>query len=160
MKHTSIRVALISVAVLFAGNLPAQESDSSARYHPFLSDTLYASLGAFRPKKDVGLGLSDGSAISEEVDATDTETTGSLSFRWRYTENWSLWAQYWSTNSSSEAVLKKDAVWDDVTFRAGSSIEAGIDSSIMRVFFGRSLFRKAQSEWGVGGIGIEKRSKG
>ena len=150
MKHISVRVALVSLAALLAGNLQAQETDNSDRYHPFLSDTFYASLGSFRPKKNVTLGLSDGSSISEEVDATDTETTASLSFRWRYTENWSLWAQYWSTDSSSEDVLENDAVWDDVTFRAGSSIEAGIDSSIFRLFFGRSFFRKPQSEWGVG----------
>lgn len=150
MNYICNPVVLVSFAVMFASNSLAQDSDSSDGYHPFLSDTFYVSLGSFRPKKEVTLGLSDGSSITEEIDAENTETTGALSFRWRYSENWSLSTQYWSTDSSDKEVLDSDIVWDDVTFHAGSSIEFGVEASILRVFFGRSLFKKPQSEWGVG----------
>ncbi len=153
-----IRMKTCIVAVFLtgfgSGNVNADESDSSGKYHPFMSDTFNLGLGAFRPSKTVNLRI-DGTPgepieISEDIEMRDTESTGSLNFRWRYTENWSLWGQYWSTKSSGGATLTNDVTWDGTTYKAGSFVNAGVDSSILRVFFGRSFFRKPQSEWGLG----------
>jgi hypothetical protein len=142
MKAYNLLISTILLISLSAGVASAQDSDSADKYHPYLSDNFNVSIGAYRPKKKVTIGLNNGDTVSEEFATSDEQSTGALALRWRYTDNWSVWGQYWNTDSSSSAVLEEDAVFDNVTFKAGSAVDWGIDASILRLFFGRSFFKK------------------
>jgi hypothetical protein len=150
MKAYILFISAILLTSLSAGVANAQDSDSADKYHPFLSDTFHISLGAFRPKKDIALGLSNGSEFTQEIAKTETESTPAITFRWRYTKNWSLWGQYWDVGSEASAVLDEDIEFADGTLLAGSTISTKIETSVLRLFFGRSFFKKPQSEWGAG----------
>jgi hypothetical protein len=143
-------ISAILLTSLSAGVASAQDSDSADKYHPYLSDNFNVSLGAYRPRKKVTIGLNNGTTVSEELGASDEQSTGALALRWRFTDNWSVWGQYWNTDSSRSAVLEEDAVFTNVTFLKGSTVGWGVDTSILRLFFGRSFFKKPQSEWGLG----------
>jgi len=145
-----ISINAFALAFLSVGTAGAQETGSSDRYHPFLSDTFHLSLGAFRPKKEITLSLSNGNAFTQKINASDTESTGSLNFRWRYADNWSLWGQYWDVSSGTSEVLKDDIEFDNIIIKEGSGVGLKIETSVLRMFFGRSFFKKPQSEWGVG----------
>jgi hypothetical protein len=99
----------------------------------------------------------DGSEPSEEIDFEKSlgydnkESTAALSFRWRYSRNWSLWGQYWDTSSDGSGILTEDVEWEDVTFNKGTYAKSGVDFSITRIFFGRSIWQKPGHELGVGG---------
>jgi hypothetical protein len=156
MTRMMICIVAVILTGLGSGIANADESDSSGKYHPFMTDTFNLGLGFFRPSKDVNFRI-DGTPgepidISEDIEMSDTESTGSLNFRWRYTKNWSLWGQYWSTKSSETATLTNDVTLGDppVTINAGATVKAGVESSILRVFFGRSFSSSPQSEWGLG----------
>ena len=150
MKYFIVFFNTCILAFLSIGTAGAQESDSSGNYHPFLSDTFQLSLGAFRPKKEITLSLSNGRNFTEEIERKDTESTPSFTFRWRYTDNWSLWGQYWDVSTGASAVLEDDIEFDEGTLLAGSGIGMKIETSVLRMFFGRSFFKKPQSEWGAG----------
>lgn len=44
-------------------------------------------------------------------------------------------------------------VWDDITFKAGSTVGAGVDFTVTRFFIGRELWTGPQYEFGLG-IGL------
>ena len=127
----------------------AQESDSSGKYHPFLSDTFNIGFGLWRPKTELSIGLNN-----ESIDGSESQSTGSLNFRWRFTKNWSFQGSYWALDTAAEATLNKDIEFgNDVppkTFLKGSYVGAGLDTRIARLFFGRSFFRTPSTDWGVG----------
>jgi len=129
----------------------AQESDSSAKYHPFLSDTFHIGLGVYRPtqKRKIGVDLSLVN-VQDSLDATEDQTTAMVDFRWRYTENWSFQAQYWATSSDSRHTVTEPFEFNGQEFLPGSFVGAGLDTSIARLFWGRSFFRKPSTDWGVG----------
>jgi hypothetical protein len=150
MKLIKTCMASMLMLALSTGGASAQDKDKSSAYHPFLSDTIHISLGAWRPKKNISLFLSDGTEFNQEIDRTETETTPAIAARWRFTENWSLFGQFWDVDSEASAVLDKDVEFDNGTILAGSGIGVKIETSVLRVFFGRSFFKKPQSEWGAG----------
>ena len=59
----------------------AQELDSSGKYHPFLSDTFNIGFGLWRPRTELSIGVND-----ERIDGSESQSTGSLDFRWRFTK--------------------------------------------------------------------------
>ena len=135
-----------------AGVAGAQESGSSAKFHAFLSDNINIGLGVYRPSKKRRLGAdpTDGGSPGESLDASDSQSTGLLNFRWRFTKNWSFQGTYWNTDSESEQFLTETFEFQGQEFLAGSSVRSGIDTSITRLFWGRSFFRKPSTDWGVG----------
>ena len=143
---------LILSMFLISATVSAQDSKDASNYHPFLSDTIYLNLGVFNARNTATVGLGIGDVVGQEIDVTNTDSNASLALRWRYTENWSLWAQVWSTSNSTTATLTKDISFGDpeITIRAGSKINLETDLDILRLFFGRSFFKKPQSEWGAG----------
>lgn len=89
--------------------------------------------------------------FDEALGFDDSESTGSLNFRWRYTKNWSLWGQYWAVDSKGGSVLKEDIEWEDQTFLGGSFASAEAKTTIARVFFGRSFLNDSPGkEFGLG----------
>jgi hypothetical protein len=136
----------------------AQEADDTDAYHPFLTDNFKLGLGGFWPKKSF-TARADGSDPGEEIDfdeslvVDESESTTSFNFRWRYSKNWSLWAQYWAVDSEGGAYLTEDVEWEDVIFKDGTFANGGADMSITRIFLGRSFWTRPGHEFGAG-VGI------
>jgi hypothetical protein len=142
------------LTALFTGTANAQDSSEASKYHPFLSDTIYLNLGAYNARNKVTASVGIGGVGNDQIGTSKTESNASLALRWRYTDNWSLWAQAWTANSSTTATLNEDISFGDPpdtkTILAGSDINLATDLDILRLFFGRSFFKKPQSEWGAG----------
>jgi hypothetical protein len=158
MKYLKIYISAFFLMALSTGSVSAQESDSSRKYHPFLSDTFNLGLGVYRPSKKAEFGgrTDIGGGSEASIEGNDSQSTGSLNFRWRFTKNWSFQGTYWATDSSNQHTLTEDFTWsppgggDDVLFEAGTFIGTGIDSTIARLFIGRSFFRKPNHDFGLG----------
>lgn len=146
---------VISV-LMFSGTVFAQEYE----YHPSLSDNFTAVLGAFR--SDNSFKISAEGSIQDEIeDSIDfgnsvgvdkSSTLLSASLRWKFgkSRKWSLWGQYFSNDATGEAFLTEDVEWQDVIFREGTFVGAGVDLAVTRVFIGRSFFVNEQHDFGVG----------
>ncbi len=152
MKFLNISIIAFFLVSVSAGVASAQESGSSSKYHPFLSDTINIGLGVYRPsqKRRLGADPNDGGSQGESLDASDSQSTGLLNFRWRYTKNWSFQGNYWNTNTESEHNLTESFEFNGREFLITSSLGSEIDTSITRLFWGRSFFRRPSTDWGVG----------
>jgi hypothetical protein len=155
MKYLKIVISAVLLLSLSVGVASAQESDGSGKYHPFLSTTFQMGLGVYAPTKKKKIGVEAGSAgDSDSIDGTENETTGMLNFRWRYTENWSFQGNLWKTSSDSRDTLNQDRDFtfneEDFQLKAGSFIESGLDTTIGRLFWGRSFNRTPSTDWGIG----------
>ena len=145
---------LILSMFFISATVSAQDSKDASNYHPFLSDKINLNLGVFNARNKATVGVGIGGVGNDEIGISNTESNGSLALRWRYTENWSLWAQAWTAGGSTTATLKEDISFGEgdkaKTIFAGSEINLETDLDILRLFFGRSFFKKPQSEWGAG----------
>jgi len=152
MKFLNICISVFFLVSVSAGVASAQESGSSGKYHPFLSDKFHIGLGVYRPnyKHEIGADRNAGGSPGESLDASESQSTDLLNFRWRYSKNWSFQGSFWKIDSESERTLTEDFELLDQVFLAGSSVRSGLDTSIARLFWGRSFFRKPSTDWGVG----------
>jgi hypothetical protein len=109
-------------------------------------------LGNYWPsyKHEIGADPNTGGSSGESLDEPDSLSIGLLNFHWRYTKNWSFQGTYWDVDSESEKILTKDFEFQDRVFLKGSFVRSGVDTSITRLFWGRSFFRKPSTDWGVG----------
>jgi hypothetical protein len=132
--------------------LIAQESDQT---HPFLSDRFLLSAGAFARQQGFKIGA-DGSFPEDEIDFDETlgvdddGVSGSLTFRWKFGEKWSVWGQYFKVNENGGAVLTEDIEWENLVFQEGSTVAAGVHNKVARVFFGRKFSEGPRHEFGLG----------
>jgi hypothetical protein len=155
MKALIFHLSASLLMAIFAFAAIAQEANHSTAYHPFLSDRFHLGIGGFWPDKSLEVSV-DGSDPAEEIDFeedlgySDSGSTPSFNFRWRYGKKWSLWGQYWGLDSEESVVLEKDIEWEDVTFKEGTYALSGVDYAITRVFLGRSVLREPDHEFGVG----------
>jgi hypothetical protein len=130
----------------------AQETTQT---HPFLSNRFQLAVGAFARNQDYKL-RADGSLPEEEIDfdevigVDDDDTSGSFTFRWRYSKNWSFWAQGWEVDSRGGQILTEDIDWEDVTFNEGSYVRGGVENTVVRVYFGRTIHSGEKHEFGLG----------
>ena len=148
---------LLATALLLSTFLDTAMAQSSDDYHPFLSDKFNLGVGLFWPKVNLDLRV-DGTEPEEEIDfdealnLSDYPTSPYINFRWRFGEKWSLFGQYWSTDTSGKEVLPYDVKWGDVVFREGTFVGGGAGLDVARVFLGRKFDLAPQHElgWGVG----------
>jgi len=144
------------VAGLFSCSVLAQDFD----YHSALSDNFIVMLGAFNSDnafKISATGFID-DPIEDEIDFDDglgvdhSSTLLSAQLRWNFGKNrkWSLWGQYFNNDASGEAVLTEDVEWQDVIFREGTFVGAGVDMAVTRLFIGRSFVKNQQHDFGIG----------
>jgi len=93
-----------------------------------------------------------GDMISFQGDLQDTRSDEvfSLNFGWQFGEKWQLGAQYFKSKGSRKAVLEKDIEWKDLVIGEGSSISAGQEFTLTRVFFARDFATKDRHKFGVG----------
>ena len=78
-----------------------------------------------------------------------------MEFTWRFGKKWSARMQYFSADRQGKAVLEEDITWEDEVIQAGSSVSAGTDFQLSRVFFARSFDSAPHHDWGIG-IGIHQ----
>jgi hypothetical protein len=151
MKYLKIVIGAVFLLSLSVGVANAQESNGSGKYHPFLSTPFQMGLGVFSATNDTEISaeITD-EDLQDSVDASSDQSTAMLNLRWRYTENWSFQANYWENSSDARETLNEDFTFEDETFKAGTFIGAGVDTSVTRLFWGRSFFRTPSTDWGVG----------
>lgn len=144
------------LVLMFSGTVFAQDFE----YHPALSDNFTAVLGAFKSDNSFKISAEGGfeDDIEDIIDFDDSVGVDSSStllnaqLRWKFgkTKKWSLWGQYFSNDATGEAVLTEDVNWQDVTFREGTFVGAGVKMAVTRLFFGRSLVKNQQHDFGIG----------
>lgn len=144
------------LGLLIIAVMPTTASaQSDGDYHPFLSNKFQIGIGVFAPKKSFQIQV-DGEDPGGNVDfeeslrVDDSESTPSLDFRWRFGEKWSFWGQYWKVNSEGGSVLTEDVHWEDLVFKEGSYANAGVDLTVARMFFGRTMMSSSRYEFGLG----------
>jgi hypothetical protein len=117
-RHTIIGASfLFSVSV---GVATAEESNDADEYHPFLSSKLNVGVGLLMPTNKNSVGAESPSVgVQDSIDTSETQTTGILNARWRYTENWSFQVNHWKTSSDSRETLTQKFTFQDEVFEAG-----------------------------------------
>lgn len=146
-----------SILLLGSGAAAAQTPD----YHPVLSDRFILTVGAFRSSNSFKISADGNRQTRSDVDfgdtvgVSDTSTLVNAQLRWKFgsEKKWSLWGQYFSNNATGDATLTEDVDWNDLTFKEGTYVAAGVKLAIARVFVGRSFVLNDQNDFGVG-IGI------
>jgi hypothetical protein len=155
-KGLLIYMSALTLASLSGATL-AQESD----YHPGLQSNIVFSVGAFRSSNSFEISSSGRDTETGDIDFGDSvgvdkdNTILNVQLRWNFgsTRKWSLWGQYFSNDASGDATLEEDVDWQDVTFRKGSFVEAGVKFEVTRLFMGYSFVKNEQHDFGVG-LGI------
>ena len=148
-----------AIMVLFAPGLV--HGDEFERIHPYLDTKFYASVGLFLTDQAVKLSL-DGSVdptgafltpyydFSESFGMSKSDQTFSAEIGWRFGKKWQMRGQYFRIEDSGSAVLEENVEWGDYEFAVGSSVAAGVDMQITRIFFGRTFKSSEKSEIGLG----------
>jgi hypothetical protein len=137
--------------------IPAGLAVADDQVHPFITDKFSVQMGLFLSSRDFNLSV-DGSVAggSQEFDwetATgirDDQEVFMLEGKWRFGKKWSFRAPYYEANKTSKAVLEEDIYWRDNIIGAGSSVTAGTEFSLARVFFGRSFDNQPNVDAGIG----------
>ena len=149
--------------ILLVSMLPMSVMAEDYEYHPILSDAFTVDLGVMISSNsfDISANSSDSDLGGKEidfdtalgVDSSDAFFDGQVRWKFGHEGKWSLWGQYFSNKATGSATLQEDVTWLDTTFREGSFVQAGTEMAVTRLFFGRSLYKNAQNDFGVG-IGI------
>ena len=125
--------------------------------NPLLDDRFLIELGAFVPSQNVGL-RADAETPNEEVNwmqtfnLRDNEVTFFFHFEWRFSKNrkWKLAAEYFGVNNGNSVTLSKDFSFQDLTFKAGSTVRAGLEFNLIRAFVGRTIIAREKHLLGAG----------
>jgi hypothetical protein len=152
-KGLLIYMSALTLASVSGATL-AQESD----YHPGLQNNFGLAVGAFRSSNSFEISSSGRDIETGDIDFGDSvgvdkdNTILNVQLRWNFgsTRKWSLWGQYFSNDASGDATLEEDVDWQDVTFRKGSFVEAGVKLEVTRLFMGYSFVKNEQHDFGVG----------
>ena len=121
----------------------------------------FASVGLFAPNRKLRLGLDASVDISipqpdpyvdfsEQVDLKSRDETFSAEFGWNFGERWQFRSQYFRIEDDERAALTEDVQWGDYIFNEGTSVEAGVNMQITRLFFGRRFWSSETLEAGLG----------
>jgi len=149
--------ANLLIVLCLAGLLAATASAADEDVHPFISSKYSIQLGAYFPSKDFKLSV-DGTIAGASQEFDFEKATGfseddevfMVEFKWRFGEKWSTRLQYYESDQSRKAVLEEDVLWRNQIIAAGSSVTAGANFSLVRVFFGRSFDRRENVDAGIG----------
>jgi hypothetical protein len=148
---------LALLCLIIAGEACPQLAAEQSEHHPYLTDTFSIDLGVYFPDRKLRIRVDSptggpGEEIDFQSDFRDTRSDDlfSLNFGWRFGENWQLGAQYFNSTGSRAAVLEEDVEWNDLIFGAGSSVVAGQEFTLTRIFFARDFAIEDRHEFGVG----------
>ena len=156
MFRRTLPITAYLLIFVTSATVSAQAAETKSHRHPQLTETFGLGLGVYQANRNFVI-RADGTVPGEDIDfdddlsLDDKDTTASLNFRWRYSENWSLFGQYWAVSGTGETVLAEDFEWEDVTFQAGTNASSSSDLAIARIFFGRSFLKDSPgNEFGLG----------
>jgi hypothetical protein len=113
------------------------------------------SAGAFFGSGDYKLSA-DGNAPGTEIDfdkalgVDDSDSSPLAAILWRFGEKWSLRMQAFRLNIDGKRVLDHDIQFGDYTFGQGSNVKAGLKTSVVRAFLGRTFSTGQKYEFGAG----------
>jgi hypothetical protein len=155
---------LLSLSALLIAAMPMSTMAQDYDYHPAISDSFYASLGAMKSSNSFKMradSLNVPDPFGEDIDfgkslgVDDSSTFFNGQLRWKFGKKrkWGLAAQYFSSDATGNSTLEEDVPWEDVIFREGTFAEAGVKVAVARLFVGRSLFKNEQNDFGLG-VGI------
>ena len=133
----------------------------SSDLHPYLASKFFTSLGMFFPDQAMKLGFDASIEVpeagpapyidfSETFSFSDSDEAFSAEFGWRFAGNWQLRGQYFRVDNDSTVTLEQDIEWGDVEYNTGTSVGAGSDMQITRLFFGRTFRSSGSREFGLG----------
>lgn len=133
------------------------QTDTIPQDYSVLMDRFKVKAGVFIPSRNVAV-RADGSTPNDEIDFdetfgfTDNESTFFLQFDWRFSRNkkWMVSGEYFSVNNANRATLPRDIEFDDVTFKEGSFVRAGIEFALYRAFFSYAIITKPKHLFGAG----------
>ena len=142
-------------AVLLTVLTSTAQAQDDFEFHPALSDNFYLSVGAFRSDNSFGIAAGNN---TDEIDfdgalgVEDSSTMVDAQLRWKFGKQrkWSLWGQYFVNDATGGGELEEDVAWQDVVFREGTFVGAGVKMAVTRVFVGRSFVLKPQHDFGLG----------
>ena len=132
-------------------------ADESDGVHPLLTEKFNLQLGIFSPKKDLDIRF-DGSVgggngsidFEEQLKFAAKDDIFSWEFVWRFGDKWSLRTQHFQSRREQQAQLEEDIEWGDTIIRAGSSVSAGTNLELTRMFFAWSLDSSQEFDYGIG----------
>jgi hypothetical protein len=156
LQHSRFLLSALLLMSL-AGTVTAQDS----AYHPVLSDNFTFAAGAFRSDdtfkiRAEGTGsIGDNIDFGESVGVDESNTLAYVQLRWNFghERKWSLSGQYFENDASGDATLEEDVDWQNIKFREGTFVEAGVKFEVIRLFVGRSFVKNEQHDFGAG-LGI------
>ena len=154
MKFISLSILLL--IMLSSSWLFSQEDQEK---HPILTDKYQFGIGLFYPSKSIDIGV-DGSEpddgdieFGKAFGFDGSQATFFFGFDWRFSEKWKLSFEYFGLKNSGSRVLLEDVEWEDLIFKEGTNVNAGIDFNLYRIYVGRSFSRGQKHEFG-GGLGV------
>lgn len=116
--------------------------------HPALQSKFQFDIGGFFTARDFRASAG-GTTVDIPIPSIDFETAVGLKdtpelliagFGWRFSENWDVGLQYFSSSRSAQVVLQDTIEWEGLTFDAGIDISAGTDLAITRLVFSRRIW--------------------
>jgi hypothetical protein len=151
-------VTLFTLSMSMSTRVAAQDESNA---HSLLSQKFFVSVGLFRPDQKMEIGLDSSIDLPRPeptplLDVSQTfgfkgyDETGSAEIGWRFGENWMLRGQYFRVDNATQATLEEDVTWGDYTFNSSTSVSAGTDMQVTRLFFGRSMSKTDDTEFGIG----------
>jgi hypothetical protein len=158
MKHL---VYLFIGMALFSNPLFSQKEEKSTQEeakHPLLSNKFWIEAGAFFPTKSFTIKANGSSPVDEidfheKFDMNQNQITYFLNFEWRWNKKWRLTAESFSVYDANRETLDSTIVFDDTTFEKGTTVKAGIEFALLRVFVGRLISSGQKHSLGAG-LGI------
>lgn len=147
---------IFSTFVWMSSFLTSTFANEPSGIHPLLSDRFVLRAGMMFSHYDGKVALDskefDGTPIDlqDDLGFDENQTLWSASFRWRITDRSQLQFLYFNKNQSNRDIAEKTIDWGDLEFQAGVSIDTELDVSLLRAFYGYSLFKTPQAEFGLG----------
>lgn len=157
--NTASSIASILLVSLATGQIA--QAEEAQDLHPWLTSKHQFDIGVFYPDRSNKL-RANGSVNTDptpnplvdfdtELRLSQSDSTFSAEYEWRYGKRWSLRMQYFDSTGQGTAILEEDIEWEDLTFLAGTRASAGSGFELTRFFWGYNLSKKPNAEWGVGG---------
>jgi hypothetical protein len=151
--NTRIVVLLLSVTGMSFSPLASAQSENGS--HPWFTSKFQLNGGAYFTNQgyEIGAGVSlpdDDIDFDGELGVEDSQTSFAGGFRWNFGEKWSFRMQNIFFDVDGSAVLEEDLSFDDIVFKAGSAVSAGVENEIYRAFLGRKFSEGPNYEFGAG----------
>jgi hypothetical protein len=155
----NVKLILVTGLCLAVASQSAFAEDE-ADLHPYLTARYFVDIGVFFPQRKVELsvdgplsGAQDDIDFESEFGLKKRDDLISLNFGWRFGEKWRVGGQYFESDGQREKALQEDVEWGEYVFGAGTGVRAGLEFSLIRTVFERSLANADHHDFGLG-VGI------